>query len=334
MDHAAAHERIEDLLLEPARLAALEASTAPGGRRAARAPRRLPGLPRGPRRLAAVCRWPSRTRCRAIAGARPRRRLSSRWSCRPRSVPASWPRGRRRSRGERPPCADRDAPVAARSPRRRLGAVGRPGGVAHRARRRRRSSRVDQVGQRAAAEAEARSPREALAAVDRVLATDHKVVELRTSAGGRAAGSISWSRHDWVVLTERARPSRRPTTRYLCWLETDGRSVPSGTWSSRAATAYWVASLDEWQTWEIGPTTRFVVSLEAGSAGAAAHRARRSWRRGSRATPGGRASAAPGVRAAAATGLGGDARARAAAAASGGGGTYGSSTCDYEARPG
>jgi hypothetical protein len=31
-------------------------------------------------------------------------------------------------------------------------------------------------------------------------------------------------------------------------------------------TAYWVATLDEWQTWEIGPSTRFVVSLEAADA--------------------------------------------------------------------
>ncbi len=31
-------------------------------------------------------------------------------------------------------------------------------------------------------------------------------------------------------------------------------------------TAYWVGSLDEWATFQIGPTTRFVVTLEpAGS---------------------------------------------------------------------
>ena len=28
-------------------------------------------------------------------------------------------------------------------------------------------------------------------------------------------------------------------------------------------TAYWVGSLDEWATWEIGPETQFVVTLEA-----------------------------------------------------------------------
>jgi len=28
-------------------------------------------------------------------------------------------------------------------------------------------------------------------------------------------------------------------------------------------TAYWVGSLDEWATWEIGPDTQFVVTLEA-----------------------------------------------------------------------
>jgi hypothetical protein len=28
------------------------------------------------------------------------------------------------------------------------------------------------------------------------------------------------------------------------------------------STAYWVATLDVWKTWEIGPTTKFVVTLE------------------------------------------------------------------------
>ena len=31
-------------------------------------------------------------------------------------------------------------------------------------------------------------------------------------------------------------------------------------------TAYWVGSLDEWATWEIGPETHFVVTLEAADA--------------------------------------------------------------------
>ena len=35
---------------------------------------------------------------------------------------------------------------------------------------------------------------------------------------------------------------------------------------SAGGTAYWVATLDDWQTWEIGPTTEFVVSLEADGA--------------------------------------------------------------------
>jgi len=30
-------------------------------------------------------------------------------------------------------------------------------------------------------------------------------------------------------------------------------------------TAYWVATVDAWKTWEIGPTTQFVVSVESGN---------------------------------------------------------------------
>ena len=119
---------------------------------------------------------------------------------------------------------------------------------------------VDQVGQRAAAEASAQELQEAFAVVDRMLATDHKVVELR-NGGGAPAGTISWSRHDWVVLTRSLEVPARDRE-YLCWLETDGRNVPIGRMEFAGSTAYWVASLDEWQTWEIEDSTRFVVTLE------------------------------------------------------------------------
>ena len=85
---------------------------------------------------------------------------------------------------------------------------------------------VDQLGQRAAAEADARELTAAIAVVDRMLATNHKVVEIRTTAGA-PAGTISWSRHDWVVLTNALTGPPRGQE-YLCWLETDGRNVPIG----------------------------------------------------------------------------------------------------------
>src|SRR4029079_4198070 len=102
---------------------------------------------------------------------------------------------------------------------------------------------VDQVGQRAAAQADVQELAGAIAVVDRMLATEHKVVELRDT-GGAPAGTISWSRHDWVVLTK-ALTEPAADSQFLCWLETDGRNVPIGRMEFAGPTAYWVASIDE-----------------------------------------------------------------------------------------
>ena len=51
---------------------------------------------------------------------------------------------------------------------------------------------------------------------------------------------------------------------YRCWLEDGDRSVAIGDMEFAGGTAYWVAAVDVWQTWEIGPATQFVVSLESG----------------------------------------------------------------------
>ena len=260
MDHAAAHERIEDLLLEPARLAALERSTdvrdvalrdhlATCGTCAADldAWRRLQAaiarsLPTdaSPAETAAAVEpigVPPSLRARVIAAVRDPDRPGAPVSI---SAPRSdGPRERAPRRGVGPWLA-----LAASF----LVLVG--AGVLA----------VDQVAQRATAEAHARDLASALAIVDRMLGTEHKVVGLRTTAG-QPAGTISWSRHDWVVLTT-ALPEPPADREYLCWLETDGRSVAIGRMELAGSTAYWVASLDEWQTWEMGPTTRFVVSLE------------------------------------------------------------------------
>ncbi len=271
IDHAAAHERIEDLLLDPARLAALEASTAAedvalrdhlGGCPTCAADlegwRRLQvavesSLPRGAdvRTQAEAVQpleLPHSLRARVLAAVDTDRREANRPGA-PVSIagastaPTSTARARRGSRLG--PWVGLAAGILVLT-----GA----GVIA-----------VDQVGQRAAAEASAHELQEALAVVDRMLATDHKVVPLRTSADGEPAGTISWSRHDWVVLTK-ALPAPRGDQEYLCWLETDGRNVPIGEMEFAGSTAYWVASLDEWQTWEIGPTTRFVVTLEPAGA--------------------------------------------------------------------
>jgi hypothetical protein len=260
MDHAAAHERIEDLLLEPARLAALERSTAPED---AALREHLAGC------AACAADLESWRRLQvAVEGAIPRDTdaRTQAAAVEPLELPPSL-RARVLAavdtdrRGSRAPAA----PVSIARARRgyRLGpwvglaaafiVLAGAGVIA-----------VDQVGQRAAAEASAQELQEAIAVVDRMLATDHKVVELQTTAGA-PAGTISWSRHDWVVLTKAlAAPAADKV--YLCWLETDGRSVPIGHMEFAGPTAYWVASLDEWQTWEIEETTRFVVTLEPAGA--------------------------------------------------------------------
>jgi len=261
MDHAAAHERIEDLLLEPAGLDALERSTVPqdvalrehlAGCVACTADleslRRLQvavgrSLPPGATpelRAAAVepIEVPPSLRASVLAAIGDTDRRASNEPGTP--IPIT------RGRGARPlaPMLGLAASLAI--------LVGSSLVV------------VDQLGQRAAAEADARELTGAIAVVDRMLATNHKVVEIRTTAGA-PAGTISWSRHDWVVLTN-ALTEPQPAQEYLCWLETDGRNVPIGRMEFAGPTAYWVASLDEWQTWEIGPTTRFVVTLEPAGA--------------------------------------------------------------------
>ena len=250
MDHAAAHERIEDLLLEPTRLAGLAGSSAPDDVAL--------------REHVADC-----PACRAdleawerlqqhIGSALPKSAIAAAAAVEPTELPPSL-----RTR----------VVSAARATERPRGPI-----VMARARSRRAVATwvglaasiivlsgtavitVDQVARRAAAERDAVALGSVIAAVDRMLAVDHKVVQLETT-DGRPAGTISWSRHDWVVLTTALEPPPSGQE-YLCWLESDGRSVPVGHMEFAGGTAYWVATLDEWQTWEIGPTTVFVVSLE------------------------------------------------------------------------
>jgi hypothetical protein len=123
---------------------------------------------------------------------------------------------------------------------------------------------IDQATQRARVAAEATALADLAATVQDVLAVDHKIVPLQRPDGS-TAGSISWSRHDWVVLTSAL--SEPPSgQRYLCWLEDGSKSVAVGSMEFAGPTAYWAAALDDWQTWEIGPETRFVVTLEAAGA--------------------------------------------------------------------
>jgi hypothetical protein len=255
MDHAAAHERVEDLLLEPWRLAALPASTDPDD---AALREHLAGCPSCAADLEAWRRVQV-----AVDRALPGDAGAAAAAVEPVDPPPSLrDRVLAEIRGNEPAAP---VPIAgARSARwRRLGPlVGLAAGVGILL-----GTGVfaaQQLSERAVAEAEARELAAALQIVDRMLATDHKVVQLRTTAG-EPAGTISWSRHDWVVLTT-ALEEPPAGQEYLCWLESNGRSVPVGHMEFAGGTAYWVATLDEWQTWEIGPTTTFVVTLEPAGA--------------------------------------------------------------------
>jgi hypothetical protein len=257
MDHAAAHDRIEDLLLEPARLAALDASTDPDDVSLRAHVAECAGC------RADLDGW--RRLGRAISEALPVTPQAASGAVEPIEPPASL-RARVIGAVHDEARAAAAAPVDLRERRTRSARLVRGGswlglaaavvlvvGAA--------SVALDQAARRASAEAEAAAMTQVVAAVDRVLASQHKVVSLQT-ADGTSAGSISWSRHDWVVLTTSLdRPSSEQ--RYKCWLEQPGRSVQVGQMTFAGGTAYWIASIDEWATWEIGPETQFLVTLEA-----------------------------------------------------------------------
>ena len=260
MDHAAAHERIEDLLLDPRRLADLDASSAPDD---VALREHVAGC--------AACRadldaW--RTVERAIAASLPRSADEAASATEPTELPPSLraavlSRARSEPKGSVVPASGTGAPVAIdarRARSSRLGPllalaaslvviVGSVGLV------------VDQANRRHVAETETAALTSALGAVNRVLAAPgHVVVQLHDPTGTNA-GSISWSRHDWVVITNAlAAPPAGQT--YTCWLVEGDNAQRIGTMQFAGETAFWVASIDNWATWEIKPTTRFVVTLQ------------------------------------------------------------------------
>ena len=99
------------------------------------------------------------------------------------------------------------------------------------------------------------------ATLDRVLRDPaHEVVALR-SPDGTASGTISWSAHDVVVLTTALAPP--PADRiYRCWIERDGTRSPVGQMWFSGGTAFWNGSLDGWATISLDAGGTFGVSLE------------------------------------------------------------------------
>ena len=256
MDHAAAHERIEDLLLDPRRLADLEASTAADD---VSLREHVAGC--------ATCRadleaWQGLGA--AITSSLPRSTDAALAATEPHELPPSLratvlagvhsePRGVSGLRSidtapSRTGGRNRFAPMLAMAAALIL-VVGSAFVV------------VDQLGRRQAAEAESAALTTALAAVDRVLAEPNHVVVQLHQQDGTNVGSISWSRHDWVVITNAlARPATGQS--YLCWLQDGGKTTLVGSMQFAGTSAFWVASVDKWATWEITSTTRFIVTLQ------------------------------------------------------------------------
>jgi hypothetical protein len=260
MDHAAAHGRIEDLLLEPARLAGLATSTDAadielrnhvGGCATCRAD--LEGWQELQHRLAVALPGSAEA---AAAAVEP---IEAPPSLRATVISAVRADQREHSPAQVPTAVTLDA-LAERRPRRPIGTwlglaaaiIVAVGSV---------TITIDQVAQRAVAEARAAGLSNAIAAVDRVLvAPEHWVVGLKDSTGA-AGGSIAWSSRDLVVLTT-ALEAPPAGQRYACWLlEGDAGASLVGTMYFAGRTAYWVGSLDEWATFRIGPNTRFAVTL-------------------------------------------------------------------------
>ena len=127
---------------------------------------------------------------------------------------------------------------------------------------------LDQSTRLDTARAEAAALQAVTATLDRVLADpNHRVVELR-GADGVAAGSISWSGRDLVVLTTAlaAPPADRE---YRCWVEENGKRSGVGQMWFAGKTGYWTGTLDAWGTTSFGDGATFGISLEpiAGATG-------------------------------------------------------------------
>ena len=259
MDHGTAHERIEDLLLDPVRLAALEGSAAADD---VALRDHLAGCPACQADLDGWARLQA-----AIGDALPRSMAGADAAVQAMELPPSL-RARVLASVRSPSAEASLAPIPmAGGGLRRLAALATPrtawlglaaalvvlvvgAGVL-----------VSQAARLNGAQEEAQGLAAAVAAVDRVLTEPgHRVVPLTTPQGA-AGGSISWTRHDLVVLSS-ALPAPKPGEVYRCWLNSDGEGWAVGKMYFSGNTAYWVGSLDEWASFEIGPTTQFRVSLE------------------------------------------------------------------------
>jgi hypothetical protein len=249
MDHAAAHEELADLALEPRRLERLEVDE---------------GLDASALRAhvsacadcaAELDAWMRVYRALEVTTSEsPGGRLRSVERTEPAGIsPALRDRTLAAIRSAAPPPrlmgVPADAAQVRRGPRPEWGRFGRVGWLAAAA------ALVIAVGagglafERARETDQARGETTELAAATtslyRILATPtHWVVTLRT-ADGAAGGTLAWSGSEVVVLTAAISGPSAGTT-YRCWIERGGKRTPVGAMSFAGGIGYWTGSTQSW----------------------------------------------------------------------------------------
>ena len=258
MDHAEAHERLGDLALDPARLAALDGDPAP---EAADLRAHLATCEECRAELESLraTDWAIRDAFASARDAGPPAILRAPVSLKDRVLAAA--------RETEPGASVAAEPV-------------RPGTVAVRNTRRWLSTALaaalvvaiglgaalnQRIADLTAARAELSEMASVVAVLDRILAAEKHVAVALETADGSTGGVIAWSREEVVVLSTSL--DRPPDGReYACWFEEGGERWKVGEMHFSGSTAYWAGPLEDWNA-SFSPGTRFGISLSPDAGG-------------------------------------------------------------------
>ncbi len=98
-----------------------------------------------------------------------------------------------------------------------------------------------------------------IASLDRVLATPvHWTTTLRTP-DGTAAGTVAWTASEIAVITS-VLPAPSSGQSYRCWVERDGVRTPIGPMWFSGSTGYWAGDMGGWADL-LSPGARFGISV-------------------------------------------------------------------------
>ena len=257
MDHAEAHERLGDLALDPARLAALDHDPAP---ESADLRTHLATCEECRAELESL-RATDRAIRDAFAAAReagPPAILPAPASLKERVLAAARESGPGQAAAAEPV---RRGSVGVRNARRWLSLAVAAALVAAIGLGTALSQRIADL---TAAQAELEEMTSVVAMLDRILAAEKHVAVALETADGSSGGVIAWSREEVVVLSTSL--DRPPAGReYACWFEENGKRWKVGEMHFSGSTAYWAGPLEDWNA-SFDDGTRFGVSL-SGQAG-------------------------------------------------------------------